>query len=246
MKVALCMIVKNEEDYIMENLLYNFKLGFDHIFLYMNDWECEIDLPNVTQILWPVKVQQLNAYNHCLQSVGKFFDWIAFFDVDEFLVLKRHNTIQEFVADFNTKYNIGINWQFYGSCGKRFRDPNYLNSLLKQFTKRQEDVNHHIKVIVNCKEKNKMYLPHCSTKPSMDTNGKIFMGPFNENGPVDYAVINHYFSKTEQDWKVRIERGRPDTTQNRNMNEWEETKYHNWSVEDLTALNFMYDTKNSN
>lgn len=240
-KAALCMIVKNEEQYIRENLSYNFKLGFDHIFLYMNDWEYLIDLPNITQISWPGQVQQLNAYNDCLKRYSKEFDWIAFFDLDEFLVLKKHNTIQEFIMDFNTRNNIGINWQFYGANGMRYRNPIYPYSLLKQFTKRQKDVNLHTKVIVNCKNKNKFWSnPHCTGDLSMDTNGKVFGGPFNHNGPIDFCVINHYYLRSFDDWKQRLKRGRADTTQNRPEKEWFQTRYENCEVEDTTARDWFY------
>ena len=55
-------------------------------------------------------------------------------DCDEFIVLKKHKTIKQFLTDFDNPYGVGLNWFFYGSNGKLKRDN---NSLLKQFTKRQ-------------------------------------------------------------------------------------------------------------
>jgi len=43
-----------------------------------------------------------------------------------------------------------------------------------------------------------------------DTNGKIIVGPFNENGPVDVAVLHHYHWKSAKEYVLKKQRGRSD------------------------------------
>lgn len=237
MKVALTCIAKDEDFYIQEWIDYNLKLGFDQIFIYENNWTCNINHTNVTKIPFPGPSKQLQAYNHFLNTYGNQFDYVAFFDCDEFLVLKKHNTIQEFLNDYNPKNGIAINWQHYGADNKIRRES---NSLLKQFTKRENGINQHVKTILNTKSKGVMVNPHHSNLPNIDTNGKFFNGPFNKQGDDKIAIINHYYHKTFDDWKIRCARGRADCNLKASLDTWNNYKNQYIDVEDLTAHNFLY------
>ena len=239
-KIALCCIAKDEDQYIQEWLEYNYKLGFDHIFLYENDWKCSVDLPYLTKIPITGNIQQLTAYNSFINTYKNVYDYVAFFDCDEFLVLKVHKNIQDFVAEYDNSNGIAINWQMYGADGRETYDPKYPNSLLKQFTKRQKGVNTHIKTILNLKKPGKMTLPHNPDHILLDTNGKEIDGPYNPNGPDDIAVINHYCLKTYADWSIRCKRGRADSKLKSSLGQWEIEKYYNCEEEDLYARDFMY------
>ena len=146
MKIALVCIAKNEDDYIQEWVNYNKKLGFDDIFIYQNDWICQIDEPNLIKIEFNGLNQQTNAYNNFIQNYHNNYDWVAFFDVDEFLVLKKHNNIKEFIMDYDEYSSIGINWVLFGDNDLNSVDNNY--EVLSRFTKRQSSINPHIKSII--------------------------------------------------------------------------------------------------
>ena len=79
MKIALTCIAKDEDFYIQEWIDYNLKLGFDQIFIYENNWTCNVNHPNVTKIPFPGPSKQLQAYNHFLNTYGNQFDYVAFF-----------------------------------------------------------------------------------------------------------------------------------------------------------------------
>lgn len=237
MNVALTCIAKNEDFYINEWIDYNLKLGFNKIFIYENDWTSNIIHPNVTTIPFNGPSKQLPAYNHFLNTYRNQFDYVAFFDCDEFLVLKKHNTVQEFLNNYNPKNGIVINWQLYGSDNKIIRES---NSLIKQFTKRQIGVNEHVKTILNTKSRGIMINPHISNLYNIDTNNKIFMGPFNIFGDDKIAIINHYCHKTFDDWKIRCQRGRADCNLKTSIDIWHDYKNQYIDVEDFTARNFLY------
>ena len=205
MKVALVCIAKNEENYIQEWINYHKKIGFDNIFIYQNDWRWFGESENVHKIELDGKNQQLVAYNTFLNVYKNEFDWVAFFDVDEFLVLKKHKTIQEFLLEYSNFDCVGINWVLFGNNGNTNLDSEY--SLLKRFTKRQSDVNQHVKSIVKL-NKGIVMLTHSPTTTWVNTEKEYKLGPFNIGGSIDIAQINHYFCKTEDEFKEKIKKGK--------------------------------------
>ena len=135
MKVALVCIAKNEDKYIQEWVDYHLSLGFDSIFIYQNNWEFEVY--EACLINWPGECQQLPAYNHFIQTYGKEYDWVAFLDVDEFLVLKAHHTIQALLLNYTRYTAVCINWVLFGS---KIRDVvlSNNNSVIERFVFRQK------------------------------------------------------------------------------------------------------------
>lgn len=238
MKSVLVCIVKDEDHYIEEWIDYNLKLGFDEIIMYVNDWVCQVDRPNLKKIVFNGHHKQMESYSHFIEFFSKDYDWAAFFDCDEFLVLKKHNSINEFIKEYDNQFGIGINWVYFGSKGKVKRDDE--KSVLKCFKFRQKEPDKHVKTILNLKSKGRMVLPHNPNTPLMDTNGNFFSGPFNENGPIDVVQINHYHHRTFEDWLIRCKRGQSDHSPTKKPEQWLQNKDRFVDIEDLLAYNFMY------
>lgn len=237
MKVALVCIAKNEDYYLDEWLEYNHKLGFDQIIMYENNWRCPINKNYLTKIPYDGDIKQLPAYNDFVKN-NKDFNWVAFIDCDEFITLVKHKNIKELIEDYKDFNGISLNWFIFGSGGLYEREN---TSLLKQFKYRNSKVDKHIKVIMNLKFNFKMTLPHNSNLPVVDTNKKLIYSAYNMGGPTDIAYINHYHSKTYEDFKIRCERGRADCKIVAKIKEWEDDKTKNIDILDTIALNFMYE-----
>jgi hypothetical protein len=125
----------------------------------------------------------------------------------------------------------------FGNLNKKERTS---NSLIKEFTKRGEHPDQHIKVMVKVDSGNRFQLPHNCNHASMDTNGKLFNGPFNKMGPTDVAYLNHYHNKTREDWMDRCRRGRIDCDIAHDEHRWDNEVNINNEVEDMWAYNFLY------
>jgi hypothetical protein len=236
MKVALVCIAKNEDNYIQEWINYNLKLGFDKIFIYQNDWRTNIEHPNVIKFENDGINKQRECYHHFIQTYNNEYDWAAFFDVDEFLVLKNHKNIKDFINDYKEFPGIGVNWVLFGNNGLTKVDVEY--SLVKRFTKRQWSINQHVKSIVKLTPRLIMDIHNPNTFV-VDTNKNKFSGPFNPNGWDNIAQINHYFCKTQEEFQEKCDRGRADSpVYRRTMSEFEEHNFND--IEDLTAYNFFY------
>jgi hypothetical protein len=237
MKTALVCIAKNEDHYINEWVNYHLKIGFDNIFIYQNDWECSIDNPKVTKIIFNGDSKQIPAYNDFIQRYKSDYDWVAFFDVDEFLVLKKHNNINEFLIGYNQYPGVGVNWVMFGNNNLESVTDDY--SLIKRFTKRQIGVDPHIKTILNLRHSRNVSMSvHNPNKPIVDSHLNEIDGPFNSKGNDEIIQLNHYFCKTKEEFKLKCERGRSDLkTHMRTMGEYEPSNKN--ECDDLTALNFL-------
>lgn len=238
MKTALVCIAKNEDHYIDEWIAYNLKLGFDHIFIYANDWFFTYAHPQVTIIDYPGENKQREAYAHFLANYRKDFTWAAFFDVDEYLVLKKSSTIREFLQDYEGKEAVAINWVMFGDNELTEVTDDY--SYLMRFTKRQKGVDKHIKCILNLtNNSSRMDVHNPYDVPATDTNGKKVVGPYNPQGDDNIAQLNHYYSRTIQEFKDKCDRGRADA-HIKNGYEWREVHNHN-DIEDTLARDFLYE-----
>ena len=170
-RICLCAIGKNENLYIKEYLNHYKMLGYNHIYIYDNndnnsqnfsdflkqDLNDEfISIIDYIGYRGKYNNSQKEAYFDCYKNNKKNYDWLSFFDFDEFLVLKNQ-TIQEYLDDniFKNCEIIKINWLVYTSNKEslyyekkplkiRFNNPDVNNT-----------ANSHIKSIVRGKLKGK-------------------------------------------------------------------------------------------
>jgi hypothetical protein len=106
--VVIVCIVRNEADYLEEWVAYHAALGVDHFLVYDNgstDGSAALleryqNHGLVTRIDWPLGGGQLAAYNHALRFFGRAARWLAYYDVDEFLVPLVDDDIPAFLARF--------------------------------------------------------------------------------------------------------------------------------------------------
>jgi Glycosyl transferase family 2 len=223
-KAAICAIVLEEDAYIQEWVDYHLGLGFDFIYIFDNSenfdlkgWGAEQQTEQVRVIHFPGLVKQNEAYRNCsseLFTLG-YHKWVAFFDLDEFLVLRRHKTVSSFLNKFLKSGGLGINWIHMGSSNRQIYEP--IPVTLRFQYKMGNRTNIHIKSIAVLNDINFGGKFHCHFPPIkkrfkiVDTNGKRIRGPFNRNGPQDIASLYHFFSKSKKEFYSKRVRGRADT-----------------------------------
>ena len=252
MKTALVCIAKDEDHYINEWLLYHLKLGFSDIFVYQNNWRYSggIQDGRVHFLNADGEAQQLPSYNQFIDVNFNGFDFAAFMDVDEFLCLKKHLSVSEFLSQYADVYGLCVNWRFFGDNGlTAVQDGNY--SLLERFTRCQDVLDRHVKTFLNFKKCGSAFHfvnPHfvdasMAYDVMVDVDRTCFVhGPWNYGCMSQTAQINHYFSKTIQEFRdLKMRRGKADTAKSHPLYNYFENQHaeHNYNqIEDLTALNF--------
>ena len=205
--IALCCIVKNENDYLDEYVNYYHNLGFDKIFIYDNNdpnGENPSDIIgkyNFIEIIncRGIKYAQCRVYEHCANICKDQYDWLAFFDADEFLEFRNNNIkIYEYLESFPKDADtIFINWCNYGDNDLLGNENNNDRHLVNRFIKPIEDNNENIEIksIVNLhKYLPKFRIPH---NPINAINCYDADGNRCENKPIlkkAYANVklNHY------------------------------------------------------
>jgi hypothetical protein len=229
----LCCIAVNEGPYMSEFVDYHLGLGFGKIVVYDNSNSFELEEwgrtksynGRVETIHFPGPGQQGNAYLDCAQKAlsGTFGEkkWAAFFDVDEFLVLKRHENVEALLEEHLAEGSLSINWIKFPSSGKLFCEP---LPVTKRFVYHDSEVNLHVKTIVRLEDMDMTRPPHPhfpflkdgSLTYQHDTNNKILTSALNVNGPTDVTVIHHYHTKSFGEYVMKRHRGRSDSTLKKN------------------------------
>lgn len=216
--IALFTCAKNEHKYISEWVYYHLKIGFDHI--YVCDTSDDNNMKNcsvfsdyrVTCLHEPLNGLSFGRYQYEFQTkynnqiFKKEYKWCAFIDVDEFIILKKNKYIKDFLNFINfDKGSLGINWVFFGDNNIE----NYSEEpLLKQFTRSQYDYNKHCKVIVNTNSVDHFNNPHFAILKDgnqINEKNKIYqIGPWQKDSSIDYIQINHYITKSKDEFFTRI------------------------------------------
>jgi hypothetical protein len=226
MRSALCAIAKNEGPYVREWIAYHLALGFDKIVIFDND-STDGDLsvyssarPGRVEVRhWPTqwgKAPQVPAYNKFLNEDGHLYDWIAFLDLDEFLNLKKHDSISAFLEAYNDYSAIAINWRMFGSSGLTENDGRLVTDRFDQASPVGFGPNAHVKTIFRpqCAESADVHSPHLKNGSNLVNTNKLILKS-EANGlqldiVLDTAQINHYFTKSYEEFRKKRMRGRAD------------------------------------
>ena len=234
MKILLCCIGRLENAYIKEFVEYYKILGVTNICLFDNNYDGEEDFNDVIGdyikdgfvILKDYrnrKVCQLDAYNECYKTYGGKYDWIAFFDIDEFMFINCNKTIGEYLArpEFNEYDMLHINWLLFGDGGQLRNDGRYLLHRITQ----PLDINHsteykfpdnfHVKSIIRGGLKEVLWTctPHtpvcnikcCNSFGILCDGNSPFVGYDFRN-----AGIRHFTTKTAEEYAQKVKKGFPD------------------------------------
>jgi len=131
-RVAICTTMKNEDDALVEWIEFHRMVGVSHIFIYHAD--DHDDRNRWRSLLWPyvsagvVTVeavefsflgQQANrqaaSLQACLAKRAADFDWIAFIDMDEFLVpANPAQTLPEILDGYRNAPGLVLPWRTFG------------------------------------------------------------------------------------------------------------------------------------
>lgn len=222
-RVAICCIAKDEDRYIDEWIEYHLGLGFDKIYVFRDDWDWvgrkDYGGRVVSGNALRVENPQVPMYNHFLSNYGAIYDWVLFIDVDEFLVLKNHDSVKSYLKAHSGNRSIGVNWVLFGSkeCNhgakNGFLDDK--NGVLDRFRYRQRGVNPHVKCFMRCGVETRMLNPHFGNEDWLGSDGRHHWGAFCYDGNDKEAYIAHFFTKSWPEWCEKRDRGRPDSCEKR-------------------------------
>ena len=220
-KVLLCCIAKMENNYIREFVEYYKRIGFDNICLYDNNdvngehFEAVIDdyIKSGFVIIKNIrgkKLAQIPSYTECYNEYKDQYDWIAFFDIDEFLHIDNNLSIKQFLS--KDMYNDrGINcirvcWKQYDDSDIIKTNGNYSVTKFKSYLPLDRKDSVQTKIIIKTVLDNiEFSSTHGVLKDKrikcVDTAGNLTENAINIMKPTwSNACLNHYRFKTIEEY----------------------------------------------
>lgn len=233
-KISIIAIVKNEGEYIAEWIEYHKIIGFNHFYIYDDN-----STDNINEILKPyissgiatydIAVKdgdlytQMQTYQLAVDNYGLSNDYMIGLDIDEFIVLRKHCNIQEFLHNLRQQTDFSqllIPWMLFGTSGHKTK-PNGL--VIENFLYRNRfGANGTKPIFVPIKLTGPLYYPHFIQNiagNTVDEHGNIIDVPKYKYGDTndkfianhrtgrnlvysnDLIAINHYRLKSLQEFK---------------------------------------------
>jgi hypothetical protein len=251
-RIAICAIFKDEASYLPEWLTFHKMIGVDQFFLYDNGStdggpaliRASSFAGSVTLIEWPERPGQLSAYNHFRVHHAAHFVWAAFIDIDEFIMPLAGTSIRDILLRpiYQPYAAILLQWLVFGPSG---HDRRPAGLVIENYTRRlpeAAEASRHIKAIVRCGKLSGIdYTPHAAecNGPACNTRGELVL-PYaiQPTGCHEVMSVNHYFTKSHEDWEFKRRRGRGDSLDPYDKGVFSDVQQQA-TVEDTRALRFV-------
>lgn len=266
--LGICLIVRNEARHIAEWAQFHARAGVGQFVVYDNG--CTDDtIPNLRAALppkaltvmpWNQKLKdgrsgaeihnQVLAYAHCVRNFGDTLRWLAFIDVDEFLIPTVADDLPAALAPLAGHAHISLPWHMFGRNGHDAPPP---GGVLQNYLRRAADPLGSAAAL-NWK---------CIVDPCRVTAVRVHgfevdgqAAGANDGGRVaahgmrgdrafysrEAIQLNHYYTRSDQELQAKINRGSNKTVQEakhqarvmRIVNAIEAE-----TVEDRTALDYL-------
>ena len=227
-KSVICAIVKNEQRFIREWVEWHLCVGFDEINIFedygsvshrdqLDDLIADgrVKLTALSDGTTPArdlghnnrpngtKAAQYTIYEWFFDKTKKegSADWIAFIDVDEFIEFEEGYDLKRLEDEYQDRGGVLLSWKMYGANGhvKRPEGGVVESYKGKQWIAPKEDRQWAIKSLVNVHVSRGEITVH-TFDGCVHTDGGGRFSPH----CYDKAWINHFFTKSWEDWCDRI------------------------------------------
>src|SRR5262249_51491176 len=154
---------------------------------------------------------QRAAYGHALSSFGSESRWMVFIDADEFVFPTRYDTLPEALSDYEDLPGLVIPWRMFGNSGHLTRPAGLVT---ENYTKTLQLPNPHVghRDYVSLRKVKSIVDPTRVKGVSPHrflTDDGVFRTPNRKlwsrghacpPAEDDHILLNHYFSKSEQEF----------------------------------------------
>ena len=234
--LSIVSIYKNEPD-LKEFIEYHKLAGVERFYLYDNEstdgsremLQTYIDDGTVVYNYVVGDMLQYPAYRDAIYKFKNETEWMAIIDLDEFIVPVNKNDIKDVLREFEQYPALGVNWVMFDSNGieKRPNDKLCIEAYTRVTKDYQNRENRHIKSIVKPKMVQLVTGGHyCLYKGGRLAVNEQFEyigrkdaycdieNAFTKKNSVEKIQINHYHSKSKEDYMKKMIRGFADHPRN--------------------------------
>lgn len=252
--LAACLCFKDAARDLAEWLEFHRLVGVEHFYLYNNessDHYAEVlrpyrDAGLVTFHDWPGAVQQAATYEHCIETYRQEARWIAFVDDDEFLFPTTGDDLRSKLVRYEDFAGIGVCRTVFGASGHEKRPEGLV---IESYTRRQRALGTKIKSIVNPLEVRSATVHafgYLRGAHAVDEKKRILAGADIRDPSVERLCMNHYYTKSFEDFRRKVERGRATRLEKRVLPDeeaWKQEEALRSEVEDLVIQRFVPELK---
>lgn len=235
---SVCSMFRDHVRDLAEWIEFHRLVGAEHFFLYNNasseDWEGVlgryIDSGLATVHDWAVFPGLTKAFDDCIERHRLDSTWIAFIDVDEFLFAPGDKLVSDVLRDFEDAPGVGVNRVPFGTSGHLSRPEglvieNYLrcaplawrNGVIKSVVRppaaeRCEGA-HHFTYHDGRLAVDELHRP---LDPAEVVGPRRSSGAaFTQTFSAERLRVNHYITKSLEEYEAKMAQPRPDTGGNR-------------------------------
>ena len=219
-KTAICTIIKDEHQYLEEWIKYHLNIGFDEIWIY-EDYNSSSHLDITSK--YPNKVflnrledikselkevrcrgnKQKKTWTYFMEMYRPRFDYVAYIDVDEFITFETGYNLQKLLEEFDGCGGIYLFWKMFNANGII---DNPKTDVVTTFTqecgqlKKNSEPQWTLKTICDIRMRNQEFL----------TNHEALIGVTTDRLRTlkvrcyKKAWINHYFTRSWEEWCNRF------------------------------------------
>lgn len=230
-KLSLCLIARNEGEYLIEFIEFHRKQGVEHFFVYDNNSTdntkdiCDFYVSQKICTYLPFETwdyrynPQILAYAHYLATFRTYSEWTIFIDADEFLFSPIYERLTDLVDRHKDKDAILVPWRMFGTDGHISKPKSLVTRSYYQVAYPDTDYSK-FKSIVRATKVTAVpsRCPHLFQFEDLVggslPNGKLLN--FNNNkyvvqlsdvSPTE-LYLNHYFTKSKQEFELKLKNRR--------------------------------------
>eukprot|EP00892_Ulva_mutabilis_P000948 jgi/Ulvmu1/10854/UM007_0028.1 len=246
--VAICATMKEENSTdVREWLLYYRWLGVEHVYLTENAEEptphLRAEVDDFVQsgfLTYRTEARprtQMKVYYECMHNNHAKYNWLAFFDLDEFLILRpgEEQRLPDFLDAYKQYPGLSVHWVLVGPSGRHTRPP--AGGVLQHYLQCAGTGNYVIKTIANTfflaniathphnfefrdrqpsvdeqlrpvpEKNNRVCLPHGVVPWDDRPNCYLDAGAAHHIASVTKAALFHYATRSRQDYAAKLARG---------------------------------------
>lgn len=219
-KFGICSLVKDEHKFLAEWIRWHLSVGFE-VFHLWEDYGSKshssiaslfpgrVFLHPIAEVLGERETaercdnKQSTLFPICAEMYKSEIEWLAFIDPDEYIMFKPGWSLESLCSEFSRFPGILLKWRNFGASG-RIENPGL--PVMEAYTEPvqwQDSIGFSIKSIAHL-PKDPGFLTNHEIQFAISTNGK----PGSFNSDYSKAWINHYVTKSWEDWVIQVmERG---------------------------------------
>lgn len=217
-KFSVCAIFRDEAPYLKEWLEYHKLVGVDHFYLYNHyskdnyqevlkpyiqdgtvELEDELTVAEGIKAFYPM---QCKCYTKCLNKSKGISKWVAFIDIDEFIVPVSRQLLPNLMRTYEDCGGVAVNWVVFGTSNvKKIPKDKLLIETLTLCSDTSFWANRYVKSIVRPEHTSHFETAHVpiylEDYCGVNTDKLPFGDVFSDYVRINKLRINHYWTRDE-------------------------------------------------